>query len=421
MRYCWLLLLLPLLGCFSARYDLGAPDYVPCGSTICLAGSREEFWTLSQGPDWGPKSHDVYARLRGIDARNFHVLKDGWATDGRKVWCGRPDPIAAANEVRALGGSYYAVNDEVWDGCYPVFPGPPPPVQPIVRAKSFQYIGCGVARFGKSLYRWGGTAIIAGRDQKWIEPLPIANSSTLQIDPSTCSAHDDRLSYQIAGGRLTIAGTRAEPNAPALPCGYARVGSTIYFHERVVEGADAATFQVLTPNHCDVVLARDAHHVYQYLKPVPSPGFDAPTFEVFEKFESYDIARDRLHVYLFPGLQVIEGADPQTFKRVRPTAQCRFVYDRVSRDANHLFVYLNVLHDADPATFEIIEPSLDENGKCLYAGKFARDARNVWVVYAQARELTDADRDSFVVLPDGSARDRNRTYSQEGWPRRTSH
>jgi hypothetical protein len=416
MRYCRLLLLLPLMGCFSARYDLDAPDYVKCGSTICLAGSREEFWTRSVGPDFGGRSHDVYARLHGVDAKNFHALKDGWATDGRKVWCGRTYPITAANKLRALGGPYYAVEDEVWDGCYPVFPGPPPSIKPIVRAKSFEYVGCGVTRFGGSLYRWGGTAIIAGRDQKWIEPLPIADSSTLQIDPSTCLAHDNRLNFRIDGGRLIIAGTRAEPNAPSLPCGYARVGSTIYFHEKVVEGADAATFEVLTPNQCSLALARDAGHVYQYFKPLPSPGFDRATFEVFEKVESYDLARDRLNVYLYPRLQVIRGADPQTFKRVRPTSQCRTVYSRVSRDANHVYVLWEVVRDADPATFEIIEPSLDGNGKCLYAGKFARDARKVWAVNGMPREIVGADRDSFVVLPDGSARDNKRTYSPQGSP-----
>lgn len=420
MRYYRLLFLLPLFGCFSARYDLVSPDYVPCGSTICLAGSREEMWTQPFGGDWGPKSHEVHARLHGVDAKNFHVLKDGWATDGRKAWCGRQDPITAASRLRALGGSYYAVNDQVWDGCFPVFPGPPPPVQPIVRAKSFEYIGCGVARIGKTLYRGGGTAVIVGREQKFIEPLPIADSATLQIDPSTCSAHDDRLSYRLEGGHLIITGTRAEPATPPLPCGYARVGATIYFHEKVVEGADAATFEVLTPNHCDVPLARDAHHVYRHLKRLPSPGFDAPTFEVFDTIERYDVARDRSNVYVYP-LRVIEGADPKTFRRVRPTAQCRIVYDRVSRDANHLFVWLDVLRDADPATFEIIEPSLDENGKCAYAGKFARDARKVWIVYPVARELTDADRESFVVLPDGSARDSNHIYRINGFPIRSAH
>jgi hypothetical protein len=91
------LLLLSCLSCtLPAEYSLDSPDYVPCGSTIRPAGARKLGAYHSTVALGGPVFVDRRIRLRDVNPKDFRPLTDGWATDGRNVWCGRASPEGPA-------------------------------------------------------------------------------------------------------------------------------------------------------------------------------------------------------------------------------------------------------------------------------------------------------------------------------------
>jgi DKNYY family protein len=137
---------------------------------------------------------------------------------------------------------------------------------------------------------------------------------------------------------------------------------------------------------------------------------DPATFEILNR----TWARDAQRVYSV-GRQ-LRGADRDTF---------RLLNDVFARDAAAIYYLGGRLEDADAATFEVLDDGTsgingaDEAAQCvveLPGGSFARDARGVFY-YAQTvgnpSRLRGADRDSFVVMRAGYARDRKYVYYEK--------
>jgi hypothetical protein len=185
-----------------------------------------------------------------------------------------------------------------------------------------------------------------------------------------------------------------------LPCGYARVGDAIYYHSKHVPGADAATFEVLTPENCVTVFARDKNHAYRFATPLE--GIDAKSFRVV----GYLLFADRNHVYQ-DGLpkyrRACDQADPMTYSSF-PVRKCEYWrgFSDYGRDARRVFYRCAELPGADPATFEVI--AADD---CPDLGTYARDGKSVW---HDGKVIPGADRDSFRVERGGWGSDKNRRY-----------
>jgi DKNYY family len=407
----WLTLLASPLAAWK-HVELDSPRYVQCGSTICVVGFAESWsWKMPSILGSGTSWVDVKIPLKRVNPGKFRVLADGWATDETNVWCGRPAPITTAKGVRALGGTYYEVDGSVWKGCRPIFIDSTAPAQGVASA-SFHDLGCGIVRIGAGLFR-EGRKIDSGRrnGHHQLAPVPIADGATFVVDPwvtavdktpgKPCIAHDARYEFAVREGYLIFTGSRAgsDSRVTDLGCYYARVGDAIYLQERLIAGADAPTFQLLRTNHCILAIARDKNHVYE--GGVPRPEIDAPTFEMLEDF----IARDRSHVYFL--MHAVTGADPATFRILRPRRKCRQDFSGFSLDQAHVYLNMMLLPGADPRTFELVEPELDAKGECVRTGVYSRDAHHVWNGNV---EVEGADPATFVVGPNGRARDKNRSY-----------
>jgi hypothetical protein len=407
----WLILLASSLAA-KTHLDVDRPSYVHCGSTICVAGYAPS-WDFRIHPILGSGNTDVAVNipLKKVNPGTFRVLADGWATDDTNVWCGRPAPTTTAKRFRALGGPFYAVDGSVWEACRPIFIDSTAPAQGVAPA-SFQDLGCAIVRIGTGLFRATETMASGPRaGQLRFAPLPLADAATFAIvsrvtatGPSsgeTCTAHDLRYDFTIHNSLLTITGPRAgsDSRVTALGCHYARVGDAIYLWEQLIAGADAPTFQLLRPNQCNMAVARDKNHVYE--GGVPRPEIDASTFEMLDDA----IARDRSHVYFL--MHAVPGADPATFRILKPRRKCRQDFSGFSLDQTHVYLYMTLLPGADPKTFEMVEPELDAKGECARTGLYSRDAHHVWNGNV---EVEGADPATFVVGPNGRARDKNRSY-----------
>ena len=150
--------------------------------------------------------------------------------------------------------------------------------------------------------------------------------------------------------------------------GYARDRSRAYFHDKMIDGADGATFALLNPS-----FARDKARLYFLGGPILANA-DVASFELLY---GADYGRDANKVYalpnaLFATAHELEGADRATFE---PLSRA------YAKDAKHVYFadegHVSVL-GADPASFTVTE--WDEATKS--------EARDKQHFYAQGKIVT---------------------------------
>src|SRR5512146_35260 len=174
---------------------------------------------------------------------------------------------------------------------------------------------------------------------------------------------------------------------------WSRDAARVYCQDKRMK-ADVATFTALSP-----IYAKDKNHVYDYSSIVE--GADAASFEVLRpapepEDESLcrEYARDREHVFhkvLSIGkVSIVRGASPATFR----AAGCGFGFDEEA-----VFFELHRLPKCDPASW-----------RHLGSG-YSRDDERVYYCH---RPIAGADATTFEVLPSGTlgnwARDARRFY-----------
>jgi hypothetical protein len=402
-RFLLMLATAVLVSCGSSPlyYTRVKPLYVSCGSTMCVVGYRDrpKIFSLDFMGDTTVTSRS-YVRLRGLHAREFRKIgAEGWVTDGRQVWCGYPDPIAPFSAFRDLGSGFYAVSGTVHKGCVPVsttrVPNP-------IAAESLDVLGCGLVRHGGAIY---SAPPGSGEDLVILHAIGMVDGPTFTVDPGCEAAHDVRFDYTLHSNLPRDPRPRGPrprgQRRPDLPCNYTRVDGAVYFHTTLVEGADAATFEVLG-DECDPPMARDRGNVYSMRQRIA--GADPATFQILDRYSGTVVARDRSSVY-FRGRR-LEGPDAPTFTRVVARNDCRRQRQyHYFADANHVYVFERPLQGADLATFQLVEP--DPTLPCTGTGEYAKDAHSVWWGDEQ---IDGADPSTFVVDSAGNATDRNGRY-----------
>ncbi len=153
-----------------------------------------------------------------------------------------------------------------------------------------------------------------------------------------------------------------------------------FFEGKKVEGADLATFHVLTgldpylesiPCVHDSGYAVDGFHAYWH--GVVISGADPKTFSYLQ----FDYSRDVSHVYF--RVAIVSGADPRTFT---------YIDQRYFKDSTHVYLRGTAIKDANPTTFSLLSNSWYPEDR------LARDARHVFfgatVVYeANPKDVVD--------------------------------
>ena len=148
-----------------------------------------------------------------------------------------------------------------------------------------------------------------------------------------------------------------------------------------VEGADPGSFRTLTRNGLPTTWGADATH--GYFREQRLPGSHGPSLRLVEG----PYAADRGQVYLGHGgrldiarahldarastLEVLPGADPATFRLLRPC--CYW-----SADAERVFYRARHIDHADPATFRRVE-----------GGPFWRDAEHLYTADGRVEVARD--------------------------------
>jgi len=166
-------------------------SYEQCGRKICVHGSRSR---PSMNPNQLPMgaatvSRDVLVPLNQLRTSDFRELDDGWATDGKKVWCGRPDPEGTIDDLRRLGEHYYAMGTTFRFGCAAIEDqyGKPWVIH------SFELLGCRIARIN------GNLASLDEEQTRFLDGIVDVESFVID-DPVACRAHDRLRQYRIVKG-----------------------------------------------------------------------------------------------------------------------------------------------------------------------------------------------------------------------------
>jgi hypothetical protein len=197
---------------------------------------------------------------------------------------------------------------------------------------------------------------------------------------------------------------------------YAKSQTHVYYNQRIVEGADPQTFEVL--HH---LWARDHSRVYLYYHPVAQA--DAGSFVMLNEL----FAKDANNIWTLPG--IVRDADVATFE-VLDQGAGNVGYARDKHNVYFLAQYLgkaNIVRNADPATFRSIGNGFGVDQERVFYGRthlpkarpetwhplqsfYSCDARRV---FYQNAHLKDADARTFEVLPgeDIWARDRRHYFT----------
>lgn len=215
-------------------------------------------------------------------------------------------------------------------------------------------------------------------------------------------------------------------------CGsYSRFEGRINYSGNEISEADINTFQVLGISDRFPVFAKDKNNVYG--KGVKLEGADIDTFEVVDMgSQTLSYARDKNRMYYYDTIiqdennvytttgEIIEEADTATY------VMLNYSY---AKDANYVFRGRDILLEQfDASTFEYLEEHIvkDKNGiyydevyvegsdgstfEILSGSRYAKDKNNVYYISWGIKIIEGADVNTFEVLTDGKAKDKNYEY-----------
>ncbi|MEP6903859.1 MAG: DKNYY domain-containing protein [Actinomycetota bacterium] len=161
----------------------------------------------------------------------------------------------------------------------------------------------------------------------------------------------------------------------------------VYMNDKIVEGADSATFEPLPEPNADGT-DKDFHYAKDKLsvfyQGVKVAGCDPKTHKILD-FQTH---RDARHLYL---LTEKISDDPDNFQKLDAD---------YSKDSANVY-WKNKKIGADPATFEVLVVE-DSDGFA-----YAKDAKNV---YYCALKSDRADAATFVALKGGYGKDKNNVW-----------
>lgn len=200
------------------------------------------------------------------------------------------------------------------------------------------------------------------------------------------------------------------------PEGYAKNTQDVFHGGAKVDGADAATFQLLE-KHGD--LAKDAKRVYD--RGAVIEGADSASFE---RAGMEGLGRDKKDYYL--GTQPLHVRDLASFKVLDANACGKD--DKIwARDSLDYYVSRVATPIADPATFQVIQSWYAKDARQAYfssevlagadaasfrgiggeSGEFAKDSKNV---YWQGKVVEGCDAATFQLLKYRFAKDSKHAY-----------
>jgi DKNYY family protein len=147
----------------------------------------------------------------------------------------------------------------------------------------------------------------------------------------------------------------------------------VFLYTDTVPDADPRTFTPLYNNDGFTSFAKDHAHVYEsYFDGVSIlDGADAATFKILSSKDFLEpYAEDVNHVYTLSG--VLAGADPKTFHVIYEDPPARITY---GADAAHVYVDDSLIPGADPATFVPFgSTGYAKDDKHVYSGEAPLDA-----------------------------------------------
>jgi hypothetical protein len=242
------------------------------------------------------------------------------------------------------------------------------------------------------------------------------------------------------GSPTTVSGIIAWLPIEATSSSYFTVnGDQVYAQGNAILDADPSSFSILFSTDDQILLARDAQHIFS------ADGgsvlrIDSQTFSVVGYSTDYGIlyGKDKSHAYWFTGQGwgIVQDADPNTLTTTAlmlpyakdsarvyftdtavagadPLTFSSFPLSGYAKDKNHVFShfgygsYVKIVQGADPLTFFPYPARYDlGNGQPDFS-YYGRDDR---AIYCQASELSSANLATFAPTDSIDAKDKYHAY-----------
>lgn len=186
---------------------------------------------------------------------------------------------------------------------------------------------------------------------------------------------------------------------------YSKKDGKIYFRSKVISGADEPSFVVFCGGTSDLLgVARDKENVYY--RDIPIEGVDSETFQVSYYQEGHylageceEYAKDKNYAYYFGSEIVVVSQYPNSFAKLLWNSDLwtdgQSIFDRwgakISADATNFIEF-------SPAGWDFI---------------YAKDSNQIYTSSYQSNQITplsDIDAETFLVLDDWYAKDKDKIY-----------
>jgi len=206
-----------------------------------------------------------------------------------------------------------------------------------------------------------------------------------------------------------------------------------------IPGADPKTLELLVSQDGEILLAKDAEHVYSSDGAILR-GLAPETFSIIGYSVDHGIlyGKDSIHAYwfTFSDWGIVQGAQPDTFTTsalilpyavdeahvffagsvvndADPKTFSAFPNSWYAKDSKHVFSDYGygsdvlIVAGADPHTFTPFPATYDQSGEQINFSDYGKDAYNV---YCQHAMLVGADLNTFTPIDATDAKDKLQTY-----------
>ena len=332
------------------------------GRYIITGADINSLQILTTNPRFSKDSQGVYRdgmRLFvKIDVPSFVMLDRIYGKDSNAVYyndIGNPNyerflPLPKADVASFVSlGDYYAKDaNSVYEYGRPIAD---------VDVKTFTALGCYYAKDSNKVYRYG-------------DSIADANPSTFTI-PADAPCDSDAARRDTFQQALDTSGqdpytktkTRVYYNSDQIISNLENLGIPGPTPESAasLKGVDPVSFTTIKN---DPAFGKDATHVYAGAFVID--GADSATFQLLSRFYAKDVKR----VYLFwPNVSVVDGADPNTFVVLdNPFGSSNGLYTgSLAKDKNHIYSQGKII-PGDPATFAILNDHYNKDSSHVYMG-----------------------------------------------------
>jgi len=255
-----------------------------------------------------------FEKIEGADPSSIKILDEYYLQDKNSIFCSNYITSRKLNispdRFKLIGNGFYEDGVNIWKSLCAKIKKAETSNSPSENfdIDSFQLLKCGIAKDKTGIFYYPGYPTYYMPEGEIFLKANFADPDTFQLDRisnNICFFKDKNFSYQRASeskGLIIIESGNAMSDAyKELGCGFKLIDGKVYWQSKLVEGADAASFEPYInkkENYCrSGTYASDNKNVFYEDKLLAQA--DLSTFTVIDTVGDYGAAFDKYHRYYY--------------------------------------------------------------------------------------------------------------------------